>query len=72
MKWNNAICSNMDRPRDYHTNQSKSKKKTSNMCYHLYVKSFFLNYKWAYLQNRFTDKENKLMVTKEEGGGRKK
>ena len=23
---NNDICSNMDRPRDYHTKQSKSKK----------------------------------------------
>ena len=23
-EWNNAICSNMDGPRDYHTKQSKS------------------------------------------------
>ena len=23
-EWNNAICSNMDRPGDYHTNWSKS------------------------------------------------
>ena len=23
-EWNNAICSNMDRPRDYHTKWSKS------------------------------------------------
>ena len=25
-EWNNAICSNMDGPRDYHTKWSKSKK----------------------------------------------
>ena len=25
-EWNNAICSNMDRPRDYHTKWSKSDK----------------------------------------------
>ena len=24
--WNNAICSNMDKPRDYHTKQSQSEK----------------------------------------------
>ena len=25
-KWNNAICSNMDGPRDYHTKWSKSER----------------------------------------------
>ena len=25
-EWNNAICSNMDEPRDYHTKQSKSER----------------------------------------------
>ena len=25
-EWNNAICSNIDRPRDYHTKQSKSER----------------------------------------------
>ena len=25
-EWNNAICSNVDGPRDYHTKQSKSEK----------------------------------------------
>ena len=25
-EWNNAICSNMDGPRDYHTKQSKSER----------------------------------------------
>ena len=35
-EWNNAICSNMDGPRDYHTKWSKSEKdkyhKTSFIC----------------------------------------
>ena len=25
-EWNNALCSNMDEPRDYHTKQSKSER----------------------------------------------
>ena len=36
-KWNNAICNNMEGPKDYHTNWSKSK--TNTMWYHLYVES---------------------------------
>ena len=35
-KWNNAICSNIDRPRDYHTKWSQT---NINIWYHLYVKS---------------------------------
>ena len=34
---NNAICSNMDGPINYHIKQSKSK--TNIIWYHLYVKS---------------------------------
>ena len=34
-EWNNAICSNMDEPRDYHTMWSKPK--TSIMWYCLYM-----------------------------------
>ena len=38
-EWNNAICSNMDRPRDYpHTKWSKSSK-TNILWYRFYVKS---------------------------------
>ena len=36
-EWNNAICSNMDRPRDYHTKQSKSNRERQLLWYHLYV-----------------------------------
>ena len=35
-EWNNAICSNMDGPRGYHTKWSKPK--TNIIWYHLYVK----------------------------------
>ena len=36
-KWNNAICSDLDGPRDYHTKWNKVK--TSVICYHFYVES---------------------------------
>ena len=36
--WNNAICSYVDRPRDYHTKWSKSHK-GRQILYHLYVES---------------------------------
>ena len=64
---NNAICSNMDGPRDYHTKWSQTK--TNIIWYHFYVKSKKW-YKWTHLQNRniLTDIENKLMVTKGERG----
>ena len=38
-EWNNAICSNMDGPRDYHTKQSKSDRETNTIRSRLYVKS---------------------------------
>ena len=70
-EWNNAICSNMDGPRDYHTKRSKSDRERQ-----LYDITYTWNlkrwYKWTYLQNRnrLTGIENKLIVTKgEEGGG---
>ena len=38
-KWNNAICSNMDGPRDCHTEWSKSDRERNTIWYHLYVES---------------------------------
>ena len=35
----NAICSNMDATRDYHTKRSKSEIDKYRMLYHLYVES---------------------------------
>ena len=32
-KWNDAICSNMDRPRDYYTKRSKSDKDKYQITY---------------------------------------
>ena len=65
---NNAICSNRDGPRDYHTKWSKSDRERQR--YHPYVEAnFFKKWnKWTYLRNiiRLTDIENKLMVTKGE------
>ena len=37
-EWNNAICSNMDGPRDYHAMWSKSDKERQ-ISYHLHVES---------------------------------
>ena len=48
-KWNNAICSNMDRPRHYLS--EKSQRKTNAIWYHIYVESEIW-YKWTCLQNR--------------------
>ena len=39
-QWINAICNNMDGPRDYYTKWSKINIKTKvNIIYHLYVES---------------------------------
>ena len=69
---NNAICSNMDGPRDCHTEWSKSdveRQISYDIAYMWNLKKW---YKWTYLQNRNrpTDIENKLMVTKGERGGK--
>ena len=62
------MCSNMDRPRDYHTERSNLEKDI------LYDVTFMWNlkkwHKWTSLQNRnrVADMENKLMVTKGERG----
>ena len=65
-EWNNAICSNMDGPRDYHIKWNKTdweRKILYNITYMLNLKKW---HKWTYLQNRnrLTDIENKPMVTK--------
>ena len=62
---NNVIFNNMNGPRDYHTKQSKSKRKTNIIWYHLYVKSK-TRHKWTYLWNRKkqTDIQNRLVVAK--------
>ena len=68
---NNAICSDMDRPRDNHTEWSKSdreRKISYDNAYMWNLKNKW--YKWTYVQsrNRVTDVENKLMITKGKKG----
>ena len=66
---NNAMCSSMDEPRDYHTKWSKSERERQiafNITYMWNLKKWC---KWTYLQNRnrLRDIENKFMVAKGEG-----
>ena len=65
-EWNNAICSNMDGPRDGHTKWSKSDRERQISYDIAYMWNLKKGYKWTYLQNRnrVTDVENKLMVTR--------
>ena len=67
---NNAICSDMDGPRDCHTEWNKSDRGRQVSYDITYVKSK-KRYRWIYLQNRnrLTDTENKFMVTKGERWG---
>ena len=60
-EWNNAICSNMDEPRDSHTKWSKSEKDTYDITY---MWNLTKGHKWIYLQNRnkLKDLENKCKV----------
>ena len=61
-EWNSAICSNVDGPRVYHTKSDKDK-------YHDIAHMRNL-WKWYTLwdRNKFTNTENKLIITKEGSG----
>ena len=67
-EWNNAICSNMNGPRDNRTQWSKSDIERQISYYITYMWNLKKLYKLTYLQNRnrLTDFENKFMVTKGE------
>ena len=68
-EWNNALCSNMDGPRDYHAKWSKLKKRKINtIWYHLQVES---NIQWTYLwnKNRLTDRHRGQTCSCHSGGG---
>ena len=62
----NAICSDMNRPRDYHTKWSKSDGERQISFDTAYIQNLKRWFKWTYLQNRnmVTDVENKLMDTR--------
>ena len=65
-EWNNAIWSNLNGPRDYHTKWSNPDRERHTIWYHLCMESLKKWCKWTYLQNRNrpTDIDNKLMVIK--------
>ena len=66
-EWNNAICSNMDDPRDYHTKQSKSERERQipyDITYLWNLKSDTSEH--IYRTERDTHIENKLLVAKGE------
>ena len=67
-EWNNAICSNIEGPRDYHTKLSKSDK-TNNIPFICRILKKWYN--WTFLQNwnRLTDIEDKLIHYQRGGGG---
>ena len=65
------MCSNVDGPRDYHTEWSQTEKDKYHMI--SLIKGVLKKaYKWTYLQNRnrVTGVENKLMVTMSQVGGK--
>ena len=62
----------MDRPRDYHTKQSKSERESQishNIIYMWNLKKNDTNERIYETEIDFTDTENKFMVTKEEREG---
>ena len=63
---NNAICSDMDGPRDCHTEWSKSEK---DKCHDIaYMWNIRKGHRWTYFKRgRVTNVEDKLMVTMELG-----
>ena len=67
-KWNNALCSNIDEPRNYHTKWSKPNRETQETDDPAFMWIIFK--KWTNTQNRNrpTDIEKKLVVTKRESG----
>ena len=66
-EWNSAICRDVDRPKDCHTDWSKSEREKQISYNITYMWNLEKWYRWTYLQstNRHTDIENKLMNTKE-------
>ena len=60
---NNAICSNMDGSRDFHTEWNKSDTERQISYDIPYMWNLKKGYKWTYLQTE-VDVENKLMVTR--------
>ena len=69
-EWN-AIYSNMDRPRDYHTKWSKSGRERQIPCDITYMWNIKNDTHELINRNRLTDTENKRKVDKRERWGNK-
>ena len=69
--WNCTTCSDVDGPRDCHTDWSKSERETRVSHINAYMWHLEKWYSWSNLQsrNRDTDAENKHMGTKRRSGG---
>ena len=66
-EWNNAICSKMDGPRDYHTKWSQAKREIS--WYYFYVDSkIWHKLTDLWMRKRLTNIDNEFMVIKMERG----
>ena len=50
-EWNNAICSNVDGPRDYHTEWNKTEKERQIPYDVIFMWNLKKWYRWTYLQN---------------------
>ena len=68
-----GIMPSVETWRGFHTAKEVRKRKTNTIWHHLCVESKIWH-KWNYLwnRNRITDAQNKLVVAKEEGAGRRK
>ena len=69
-QWNWVICRDMDGPRDFSTEWSKSEREKQISYINAYMWNLEKWYRWTSLQgrNRDTDVENKCMGTRGESG----
>ena len=68
-EWNNVICNNMDGPRDCHTEQSKSARERQISYDITYVCNLKKEYKWTYLQNKYSHRCRKQTYGYHRGRG---
>ena len=70
-EWNNATCSNMDGPGDYHTkwsNPDRERQISYDIAYMWNLKKM-IQMNLFTIRNRFTGIENNLWLPKGKGGG---
>ena len=60
-EWENAICHNIDGPRDYHIEWSQTK---TNLMYHLYMESLKKNINELFYKTEIDSDVEKFIVTR--------